>query len=239
MPAEIPDDLREPIRNLERQAIELVAKGNYEMAKNIYKTIYETLYNRQFVENRRIHLGAPLHMMGLSLLFQNNVKEAFRHFLLAYITDTLNVKLGTEEEADEAPACRALRMLFGVSSSVLKSIKDMARLTTDRNAPFDVEQFLQRFLRKQDVKKEEILRLSTREPSQDEIKNIRGQLFQNFLLTENASKLLDKIINTYGSRVLSRAAEIAAKEGHPREITESNIRKAIAELSSSKGGSIV
>jgi histone H3/H4 len=235
MSAEIPGDLAEPIRNLERQALELIAKGNYEMAKNIYRTIYETLYTRQFTEKRRIHMGAPLHMMGLTLLFQNNIEEAFRYFLLAYITDTLNVRRGHEDEADGAPACRALQTLFGVADFTLQSIKEMARSEPNRNDPFDVERFLKQLLCKQNVKADNLLTLSTRKPSANEIKSIRGQLFQTFFVTESGRALLDTAIKTYGSRVLSKAAEIAEKEGHPKEIRESDVKKAILELHG-KGG---
>lgn len=235
MSAELPNDLVEPIRNLERQALELLAKGNFEMAKNIYNTIHKTLYTRQFTESRRIHLGAPLHMMGLTLLFQNNVNEAFRYFLLAYITDTINARHGHEDDADGAPACRALRMLFGVTDSTLESIKEMARSEPNRKSPFDVERFLKRFLRKQEVRAKDLFRLSTREPSKDQIKKIREQMFQNLFVTARGRALLDDVVRTYGSRVLSRAAEIAKREGHPGEIRDSDIKKAILELRDLKG----
>lgn len=230
MSAEIPSDLAKPIRNLERQAYELLAKGNFEIAKNIYKTIYETLYARQFTENRRIHLGAPLHMMGLTLLFQDNLNEAFRYFLLAYITDTINVKHGHEDEADGAPAFRALKMFFGVTNSTIELIKEMAREEPNRKSPFDAERFLRLFMQKRNLKAKDLIRLSTRQPSKDEIAATREQMFQRYFLTQSGKSLLDKVIDTYGGRVLSKAAEIAKKEGHPNEIRESDIKKALSEL---------
>jgi hypothetical protein len=169
-------------------------------------------------------------MRGLTFLFQNNLHEAFKYFLLAYITDTINVRQGHEDDADGAPACRALKMFFGVTDYTLESIKAMARSEANRNRPFDVERFLIQFMREQKIKEEYLLRLSTRQPSNGEIKKTREQMFQTYFLTESGKSLLEKAINTYGSRVLSKAGEIARKEGHPNEIRESDISKAILEI---------
>lgn len=80
MSAEIPPDLRSPIKNLEKQAFELLAKEQYNMARGIYRIIYDTLHDRQFTEKRRIHLGAPLHMIGLSFLLEGLSESAFEYF---------------------------------------------------------------------------------------------------------------------------------------------------------------
>jgi len=231
MSAEIPSDLAKPIRNLERQALQLIAMGTFEMAKNIYKTIYETLHTRQSIENRRIHLGAPLHMMGLTSLFQEDAKGAFRYFLLAYITDTINTRQGQEDDADGSPACGALQGFFGVADSTLQLVKEMARSEPSRNSPFDPELFLKQLLREREINVGDLLRtFSTREPSRDEIEKIRERLFQSFFVTKSGRTLLNKVTRRYGSRVLSKAAEIARKEGHPEEIRESDVREAISEL---------
>lgn len=231
MNANMPPELTKPIRNLELLAFELLSKGNFKMANNIYNSIYKTLFEQQSTKNRRIHLGAPLHMMGLSFLFENDLNEAFKHFLLAYITDTINAPHGHENDADGAPACRALKAMFGISDSTLELIKEMARSYTNREAPFDPYDFLEHFLEDQDIRMESLI---NRRPSTQEITKIMEQMFPKLFFTESGQKLFNETISRYGSRVLNKAAEIARKEGHPKEITESDIRKALSDLEGRK-----
>jgi len=107
--ADIPVSLRESIRDKEYEASRLLALENYTKAETIYDEIFTELFEKQSIEDRRIHLGASLHMKGISLLFQNKFKEALQNFVLAYITDTVNSPVGEESNADQAPArARAL-----------------------------------------------------------------------------------------------------------------------------------
>ncbi|GAI10578.1 unnamed protein product, partial [marine sediment metagenome] len=69
---------------------------------------------------------APLHMMGVSLLFQEDLEDAVRHFLLAYIEDILSARIWEEGLADRAPAGRMLADIFRIDPFLLRYIKEIA-----------------------------------------------------------------------------------------------------------------
>lgn len=235
MNAKVPNDLKNPIRKLEKQAYELIANENFDIAKSIYKSIYEILFERQYVENRRIHLGAPLHMMGLVSLFQRKNSEAFRYFLLAYVTDTINTARGNEDKADSAPAYNAIKTFFDVDNTTTKKIKEKTRQISNRQEPFDVEKFLTQFKGTTQIMNGDLLSLSNRQPTDKEIDNILEQIFQKFFVTESGRILLNEKINVYSSKILKKAFKIAQKNGHPNEIRKGDIDRAISEMETEKG----
>ena len=95
-------------------------------------------------EDRPVHKGAPLHMMGFILLFEDKTEDALQCFVQAYIEDTLSVDFGHEEEADTAPAGFFLRDLFHMNPVFLREIKSIvhekkaAGLWKDLRDPFQV-----------------------------------------------------------------------------------------------------
>jgi len=97
--------------------------GRLREAWKFYEEDLNMRIRIQEEEDRPVHKGAPLHMMGLILLFEGKAEDALRHFILAYIEDTLNVDFGHEHDADHAPAARVLRDFFRIDLSLLAEIK--------------------------------------------------------------------------------------------------------------------
>jgi hypothetical protein len=178
MSAKIPEDLSDTIKNLETEASRCLSKGNYSLATRLYTVIFHSLYDRQFTENRRIHLGAPLHMEGLSLLFQNRLNDGLDSILLAYITDLVNVPLGEEDKADQSPAYRVLKSFFGISEGTFQELKILCREVTNRALPFDPRELLNKFLHNNSIPREKILSLASHEPTPEQIKAIRPRYYE-------------------------------------------------------------
>ena len=136
MSSQIPEDMVETVKNLEKEASRCLSRGNYTLAERIYDAIFLSLLERQYVEKRRIHLGAPLHMKGLSFLLQNNFNLGLKSILLAYITDIVGNPLGKEDKADEFPAHNVLLTFFGVTEKTFEELKIMSREIKNRTQPF-------------------------------------------------------------------------------------------------------
>lgn len=202
MSADIPADTKQTISNLEFEASRLIAIGNYVEAENRYEKILSLIRERQIGEERRIHQGAPLHMKGISLLLQNKYPDALVNFLLAYITDTVNVPVGQEDQADQTPAKKILESFFGIINETFDLIKDLSRnMNQDRSKPFNPQRIFNNLLIEKNISEKDILKLSTRIPNQREISSLKNQFFQ-IINTEstamkgktNANKV-DSILN--------------------------------------------
>lgn len=98
--------------------------GRYEIAEELFRRQLPLIMEWQEKIDRPIHKGAPLHMIGICLLYQEKIDEALRFFLLAYIEDTLNVGFELESEADLLPASLMLRNTFQIDVGFLKGIKE-------------------------------------------------------------------------------------------------------------------
>jgi tetratricopeptide (TPR) repeat protein len=116
------------ILEIEKEAYIKLRVGVYSEAEDLFEKELGILMQRQESEDRPIHKGSPLHMIGICLLYQEKTDKALRFFLLAYIEDTLNVGFELESEADLAPASLTLRSLFGINVDFLKKIKDYVRV---------------------------------------------------------------------------------------------------------------
>jgi hypothetical protein len=187
MSAQIPQDMIDTVKNLEAEASRCLSKGNYVLAERLYHLIFLSLFDRQYVEKRRIHQGAPLHMEGLSLILQNKYNDGLKLVLQAYITDLVNVPLGQEESADQAPAYRVLSSFFGVSASTFQELKILSREVTDRNQPFDPRILLNKFLSNKSMSPENLLKLATHEPTPQQIRSIRPRYYE-LVTIETATK---------------------------------------------------
>ena len=83
------------------------------------------LYEVQESDDKSTHKGVPYHMIGLIKLALEEIEEARQFFFCAYIEDLLNVPLGSEDSADEAPAARALKDYFQMPQDDIISIKEL------------------------------------------------------------------------------------------------------------------
>ena len=128
----VPSEVRPQIMRLETEAYVHLRMGRYAECGALYRDVLGILYKKQAEQDRPIHKGAPLHMIGLSLLYQEKLEDSVRFFLLAYIEDTLNVGFGNEAEADTAPASRVLRDLFQISIGFLDAVKQFSRDLKER-----------------------------------------------------------------------------------------------------------
>jgi len=188
MSSQIPQDMMETVKNLETEASRCLSKGNYVLAERLYNLIFLSLFDKQYVEKRRIHLGAPLHMEGLSLLLQNKLNDAFKAILLAYITDLVNVPLGEEDKANQTPAHKVLAEFFGFSNSNFESLKTLSGEITDRNQPFNPQILLDKFLSNIHVPQENILTLAAHEPTPQQIRSIRPRYFEIVIIEETTKR---------------------------------------------------
>jgi len=181
--AELPVGMKESIKDLEFEASRLLALQNFKKAEQIYDNIFTQIYERQFIENRRIHQGAPLHMKGISLLFQNKFKEALLNFVLAYITDTVNYPVGEENNADRAPAHYILKEYYNVSEDTFNIIKNQSKnIYINRIQPFNPQKFLHSVLLILHIDEDKILKIAARIPNKDEISTLMIQFLYVFSL---------------------------------------------------------
>lgn len=113
----------EKARQLESEGYVQVRLGRSRQAWALYEEDLRMRQTIQDEEDRPVHKGGPLHMMGFILLFEDKTEDALQHFVQAYIEDTLTVDFGHEEEADTAPAGLFLRDLFHINPVFLREIK--------------------------------------------------------------------------------------------------------------------
>ena len=211
MSAEIPEDMKELIKGQEFEASRLLALENYDKAEKLYNLIIFEINERQNVEKRRIHQGAPLHMKGISLFFQNKYNEALLNFILAYITDTVNQPLGQELNADGAPAYHVLKNFFGIRDDIFNIIKKQSQIIyTNRNLSFNPNIILDSVLKILDIDKENILKIATILPNKNQISQLRAIFYRISIFdsSSNAPNInQEKLINII-NRLISVPKEI-------------------------------
>lgn len=120
----VPREILTDLLGCENEAYVKLRVGRYKEAEELFHRQLALIIEWQAKEDRPIHKGTPLHMIGICLLYQDKIDEALQFFLLAYIEDTLNVGFELESEADLAPASLMLRRAFGIDVSFLKTIKE-------------------------------------------------------------------------------------------------------------------
>lgn len=129
----IPNEILSDIIGYEKEAYVNLRVGRYAKAEELFQKQLNLIFEWQAKKDKPIHKGAPLHMMGICLLYQEKIDAAVRFFLLAYVEDTLNVSLELESEADLAPASLMLRSAFRIDVDFLKAIKEyVAKLKKER-----------------------------------------------------------------------------------------------------------
>ena len=120
----IPREILKEILEYEKEAYINLRVGRNEKAEELYHYELALIMEWQKKIDRPIHKGTPLHMIGISLIYQEKIDKALGFFVLAYIEDTLNAGVGLESEADLAPASLALRSAFQIDVNFLKTIKE-------------------------------------------------------------------------------------------------------------------
>lgn len=221
MSSDIPEDLRGHFKALEQQAVFLMRSGNYELAEKIFQAMLDTIFERQEVENRRVHKGSFFHNIGISRVLQKRLMDAMRSFLLAYVEDCIN----EEESADKAPAARILMTGFFLRKQNMLWIKDAVRVRRQRGEDLlNPENVLGGFLSHIGVSENDLFTLCSRLP---ELELVRNKLVVN--LTPKAKQALDKTVSETTNRVLQKALSISKKRGGQR-VTENDIQEAIRQL---------
>jgi hypothetical protein len=163
----IPSEIRPQIMQLETEAYVHLRMGRYSQCENLYRDLLGFLYKKQVEHDRAIHKGAPLHMIGLSLLYQEKLEDSVRFFLLAYIEDTLNVSFGNEAEADTAPASRVLRDLFQINIGFLDTVKQFSKNLKEQGkwqAARDPEKILEIVAKRENIDPKNLLALCKTRP---------------------------------------------------------------------------
>ncbi len=188
MSTQVPEDMIQTVKNLENEASRCLSRGNYGLAQRIYDAIFISLLERQYIEERRIHLGSPLHMKGLSLLLQNDYSSGLNSLLLAYITDVVGTPFGKEHEADKLPAHTVLLTFFGIKEETFDEIKTMIREIKDRSQPFNPNLILDKYLCLKGIPKEKIQILATRKPTPEQLRSIRPRYYE-FVTIEAGNRI--------------------------------------------------
>lgn len=123
----IPREILSDLLGYEKEGYVNLRIGKYEKAEEIFRKGLELIVEWQDRMDRPIHKGAPLHMIGICLLYQEKIDEALKFFTLAYVEDALNVGFELENEADLSSAGRMLREAFKIDIEFLKKIKEHVR----------------------------------------------------------------------------------------------------------------
>lgn len=121
---DVPRDIQEEARSIELSGLVALRGKEFSTARQLFQNQYDLYFNAQSRVGRPIHKGAPLHNLGLALLYLEDVDKSIYHFLLAYIEDTLNANFDSEDEADRSPAARMLRDVFLLKLKILGKIKE-------------------------------------------------------------------------------------------------------------------
>ena len=123
---DVPSDIQEEARKIEFSGLVALRGKEFSKARQLFEKQYDLYFKAQSRVDRPIHKGAPLHNLGLALLFLEDVDKSVYHFLLAYVEDTLNSDFDLEDEADRSPAARMLRDVFLLKLKILGKIKEVS-----------------------------------------------------------------------------------------------------------------
>lgn len=119
----VPKKIEPEYLDLLNKGIVALNLGDYKVAEGIFYKQLLLLSDYQKEVKHPIHKGTPLHNMGLSQFFMENIQDALTNFILAYVEDALNTKYEYEDEAERAPAARILRDSFLFDVKILHEIK--------------------------------------------------------------------------------------------------------------------
>ncbi len=129
----MPDDIREEYYALERDGLIAIYTGLYHDAVGVFDRQYALLMRSQEIHRRAFHKGGPLHNRAIALLGLGQPAEALYSITLAYIEDTLNTDIDSEDDADRAPAAATLRDSFVIKLRLLRDIKAKSRQIKSEN----------------------------------------------------------------------------------------------------------
>ncbi len=224
----VPKEIYENIRSLEVQANILMEKSEYDVSKRIYQLIYFTLYEKQSVLGRRIHLGAPLHMIGSINLMQNNHTDAFHYYLLAYMLDVINTNLGNEELAKNNPAYSMLNNFYKTSPILINIIDQAGTLVIERNIPYDPKRSLQELLISNGIEENDLINYYEL-PNNIRIIKGEGRSYSNIPVSQSGQTVLEQAVNKYGNEIIEKAVLIARNNNRTTVRTD-DIEEAISLL---------
>jgi histone H3/H4 len=224
MSSDVPGDLQPYFSSLNQNAVGLMRDGNYRLAEQLFQTMLETILERQRTEKRRIHKGSFYYNLGLVKTLQEKLVDAYTDFLLAYIEDCINSPVGSEENAEFAPAARALMNGFKMQLSDLRHIQGIVRLKRDTNELFDPNVILTEFVKHLDRPQKTLIALL---PDGLKIDQVKNELIVT--LSPKAQQSLNEVATKMANKVLHRARIIAKKRNSPT-VTEEDIVLAITEL---------
>lgn len=159
----LPSGLTERIRDLEKEAYQLLREGKYKDAEEIYRKVLQIISEEQKKTKERIHKGAPLHMIGYSLLLQRKPADALEYFLLAHIEDLINTT--PEEEAYNSPAAQALIRIFFISQRSLGRIKEITVREKGKRQILDPMEILEEFEKTENIRRKDLLSLCATVPA--------------------------------------------------------------------------
>lgn len=114
----------------------------YDSALIIIRKLYDKMLGWQEKYHKRFHKGYPIHNIGYTLYLQNNIPDALKYFILAYIEDLLSAE--SEDEADSTPAGQALIVGYRLSSELLQLLKQKVhQLKEQDRIPLKPEEVIQ------------------------------------------------------------------------------------------------
>ncbi len=217
---QLPVDLLTIVQDLELRASTYLQHQRFRLAEEVYRSELELMIRRQEKQKARIHKGAPLHMLGITLLLQGKHDDALKQFVLAYIEDILTYP---PSEVDKTPAALTLRSGYKMGDYALQLIKEVA-LENPLNI-LDPETILHKFLKKAKIEEVHLVTLCGESPDPNKVAQ---QLFGRPILSET-SDALDVAVERLRTDILRRAGEIATKKGRQQILAE-DIREALQQL---------
>ncbi|MCJ7767574.1 hypothetical protein MUP79_04210 [Candidatus Bathyarchaeota archaeon] len=203
--------------------------GNFAFAEKYYELILDLVNWYQDQQDLRIHKGAYLYQLGLSLMFQGRLDDALRAILLAYIEDVLSTPAGRENDAEGAPAASVLRTGFRVVASNLQIIKDIAAERKREGEIVKRPETILEYLQDKAEADRDLLSLCDPRPTTE---TLRSQIMR---VSPEAQAALARAVERTGEELLEVATAIAKSNGRD-QITEDDVRAAISRLEGQKVG---
>jgi len=223
MSSDIPKEYQKPFQNLEKEAGSLLREGHYDLAEGTYMLLINKIYDIQNEYNIRIHKGAHYYNLALAKILQEQLVESYKYNLLAYIEDVFNTPYNQEDNADNLPAARILRLGFYIIESHFNMIKNITikgkNIDGIRKDPRNI---FREFLEQNDLTENALMSLSSSMPT---VENVKNNLFYN--LTPDANRALQEVISSTSNRILQLAILIARNKGRSSQIIEEDIIDAI------------